>query len=209
MSDQRPMLLYFADAMCSWCYGFEPEMRKVLSSAAADHDLLILSGGLRPYNREPMTEKAKDQTREHWRHVEAASGQPFDFGFFGRESFVYDTEPASRAVVTVRSMQPTLAYAYMAGIQHAFYARNIDITQPSILADAAVEFGLDREAFTSAFASPEMQEETKNDFRLAARLGIDGFPTLLRAQGEHLRLISRGYADAGTVLAAIEQAKAA
>ncbi len=28
----RPRLLYFADTMCSWCYGFAPEMNKVLES---------------------------------------------------------------------------------------------------------------------------------------------------------------------------------
>ena len=31
-----PHLIYFADPMCSWCYGFGPELRKLLDVATAD-----------------------------------------------------------------------------------------------------------------------------------------------------------------------------
>jgi len=34
--------------------------------------------------------------------VRDASGQPFDFDFFARERFVYDTEAAARAAVVMR-----------------------------------------------------------------------------------------------------------
>ena len=29
---QPPRLIYFADPMCSWCYGFAPEMAEVLEA---------------------------------------------------------------------------------------------------------------------------------------------------------------------------------
>jgi putative protein-disulfide isomerase len=62
----------------------------------------LMMGGLRPGTTKPLDEVGRRTIREHWEHVHEASGQPFDFRFFERERFVYDTEPASRAVVVVR-----------------------------------------------------------------------------------------------------------
>jgi putative protein-disulfide isomerase len=43
-------LLYFADPLCSWCYGFGPELARLLA-AHADATLELVMGGLRPFNR--------------------------------------------------------------------------------------------------------------------------------------------------------------
>ena len=61
--------------------------------------------------------------------------------FFERESFNYDTEPACRAVMTVRRLQPTLAF--MARIQQAFYAENRDMTSAAEIFLLAEQAGLD------------------------------------------------------------------
>ena len=65
-------------------------------------------GGLRAGNTEPMTDKDKDYIRGAWAKVGEATGQPFDPSFFDRE-FVYDTEPACRAVVAARRLKPNMA----------------------------------------------------------------------------------------------------
>src|SRR3712207_8936900 len=51
--------------------------------------------------------------RSHWEHVAELTGQPFEFAFFDRQGFVYDTEPACRAVATVREQRPELALPYL------------------------------------------------------------------------------------------------
>ena len=61
-----------------------------------DLPMKLLLGGLRPGTTEPMDEVLKETIRDHWKHVEKATGQPFDFGFFEREKFIYDTEPSSK-----------------------------------------------------------------------------------------------------------------
>ena len=58
----------------------------------------------------------KDYIREAWTRVGAATGQPFDFSFLDREGFVYDTEPACRAVVTARRLLPRIALPFMARV---------------------------------------------------------------------------------------------
>ena len=44
-------LVYVADPLCSWCYGFGPELTRLLERIPqAKVDLVM--GGLRPYNTE-------------------------------------------------------------------------------------------------------------------------------------------------------------
>ena len=86
-------LIYFADPMCSWCWGFSPVIEAVRERFGPSLPIRLMLGGLRPGTTEPMTEGSKREICEHWEHVHEASGQPFDWSFFDREGFIYDTEP--------------------------------------------------------------------------------------------------------------------
>lgn len=175
-------LLYFADPMCSWCWGFSPVMEKILSKTGDKAQLQIFVGGLRPFTDHVMTDKDKSYVRNHWNHVAEASGQPFDFDFFERSDFTYDTEPACRAVVAVRRLVPDLAPAMLARLHRAFYAENRDTTDPEVLADLAHEIGVPHGDFQIAFADEVSKQETLADFQYAQRSQITGFPTLVGVQ---------------------------
>ena len=71
-------LLYIADPPCSWCYGFGPELAKLLARHP-DARLDLVMGGLRPFNRQTMTPEFKEMLRGHRRHVATASGLPFSY----------------------------------------------------------------------------------------------------------------------------------
>ena len=185
-------LLYFADPMCSWCYGFGPELRQVLA-ARPDLELELVMGGLRPFNRERPTDAFLSMLREHWDHVARASGLPFDAAALRREGFVYDTEPACRAVVTARQVDASLALGLMKAIQSAFYRDARDVTRADVLADVAAENGYDRAAFLELLESPAMRGQTKQDFATAQSIGVSGFPTLGVSHGPQLYLVTSGY----------------
>jgi putative protein-disulfide isomerase len=122
-----------------------------------------------------------------------------------REGFVYDTEPACRAVITLRRLDPPRALAFMGAIQCAFYAENRDITSGAVLADIAEEQGHDRAAFESMFLSPEVRNETFRDFLVAQELGIQGFPTLIAGNDtEGYVLVTSGYRPLDGLPEAIE-----
>ena len=127
-------MIYIADPMCSWCYGFQPVISALADRSATSLPLRLMMGGLRAGNQEPMGAADKASVRAAWTRVGAATGQPFDMNFFAREHFCYDTEPACRAVVSVRRLQPTFALPFMARIQQAFYAENRDMTAADELA---------------------------------------------------------------------------
>ncbi len=206
MNDRAlPRLFYFADAMCSWCYGFAPEMDRVLAALNGRAKLVVQAGGLRPFYKEPMTEEDKPRFRGYREQVQAASGQPFDWSFFDREGYVMDTEPASRAVVTMRAMELD-SYAYMHAIQRAYFAANEDIRQPEVLARHAAAFGVGEATFHAWFDSDGAREATLADFERARRFGVDGFPTLVLLAGGQAFGVAVGYHKAQAVLENIDRA---
>src|SRR5271154_1916736 len=97
-----PHLIYFADPMCSWCWGFSPVITEIERCFGDLLPIRLILGGLRPGTTTKLTDAYKTTLRAHWHHVHEASGQPFDGAFFDRENFVYDTEPAARATVVMR-----------------------------------------------------------------------------------------------------------
>jgi putative protein-disulfide isomerase len=185
-------LLYFADPLCSWCYGFGPELSKLLERHP-DTRLDLVMGGLRPFNRQKMTPEFREMLRGHWRHVATASGLAFSEAVLDRDDFIYDTEPPCRAVVTARDMEVSKAYAFMKAVQLAFYRDGRDVTQHDVLADIAAECGYQRDTFRMAFDSDHMREETQSDFATTKTLGVSGFPTLGMSRGAQLFLVTSGY----------------
>jgi putative protein-disulfide isomerase len=187
-------LVYFADPMCSWCYGFAPVIAALAERFEDRVPLDLVMGGLRAGNTEPMREADKERTRNAWTRVAAATAQPFDMDFLNREGFIYDTEPACRAVVTARRLMPRMALPFMARVQRAFYAENRDMTAAEEIAEVAEEAGFDKAAFAEAFTSAEARNETFRDFLTAQSLGIHGFPTLIAGSEERgYALLTNGY----------------
>jgi len=197
-------LIYVGDAMCSWCYGFAKPLDELLADPqdAAPLQLALVMGGLRPFTTEPMVAARANELAGHWHHVAQASGQPFAQApntAMHRPGFVYDTEPASRATVTVRTLWPQQVWRYFKALQHAFYAEGRDVTEPGVLADVAEQLGLPRAEFDKASASQPMRDATLQDFRQSQAWGIRGFPTLVAQHGDHLHLVGSGYMPIATL----------
>lgn len=205
-----PHLVYVADPMCSWCWGFSPVVEAIEQRFGDELPIRVILGGLRPGTTEPMTDAAKAEIRNHWQHVEEASGQPFDRGFFDRAGFVYDTEPSSRAVVVMRRHGMATALAGLRRIHAAFYAGNRDVTTLDELAPIAADLGLDEAGFRADWDSDAARQETAQDFAIAQRSGIRGFPTLLAGSGKDgdYAIVTQGFQPAGRILPALDSWRA-
>jgi putative protein-disulfide isomerase len=195
--------IYFADPMCSWCYGFAPVMRQLRQRYGDVAYVRPVMGGLRPGTTDPMPEKARRGLVHHWEEIGALTGQPFDLALAEREGFVYDTDPAARAVVLARRTSMDAGLDYLEAAHRAFYAEGRDVTDIETLAEIAAEQGFDRAAFLSALADEGLKQETWRDYAISQRAGATGFPTLVvgpNADGAYA-LVTRGYNAAETVMA--------
>ncbi len=207
-------LLYIADPMCSWCYGFGPELDALLAQMP-DAKMDIIVGGLRAYNTEVMDEEKKATILGHWQHVAEASGLPFSDTGMSQDGFIYDTEPACRAVVATRILADELAprarLAVFRAIQHAFYAEGRDVTRAEVLSEVCVSAlnqasgGYDVESFQETLTAYPTAAETREDFEQTQRWGIRGFPALLLVHEGALHMIASGYTKTADLVESLRQ----
>jgi putative protein-disulfide isomerase len=202
-------LIYIADPMCSWCYGFGLELRTLLNGLEGVPVDIVL-GGLRPYTSEVMDAEKKAEIRSHWQRVAEASGLPFVDTALANEGFIYNTEPACRAVVSARLLMPNAALEVFEAVQHAFYAEGRDATQAEVLARVATAalqrngIDIDEQAFVQIWSSEEAISATHTDFMQTQRWGVQGFPTLVLEQAGELHLVSSGFTRTEQLVARLQ-----
>jgi putative protein-disulfide isomerase len=180
--------------MCSWCYGYST----VISQLATTHTVQTIMGGLRGIETPPMTVEMRSKIQDHWKHVRDATanaGAPVEFEFDDGipEGFVYNTEPACRAVVIIQQWKPELALPFMAAVQKQFYGQGKDVTLASSLAAIADGFGMEAAAFLKRFDSAEMVAATREQFITTQQFGVRGFPALMIEKDGEWNPVSSGY----------------
>lgn len=200
-----PLLWYVADPMCSWCWGFSPVIEALRETWRDRLKIALVLGGLRPGTTTPMTAAARDEILHHWHQVHERTGQPFRFDGALPPGFIYDTEPASRAVVTVGGLDPSKIFAMFKAIQSAFYATGRDVTQTAALAELATGLGIDAAAFLAAFDSDAARARTQAHFTQARKAGARGFPTLILQRGDRIDRIADGCLPLDTVRAELDR----
>ena len=192
MTPQR-ILWYFADPMCSWCWGFAPVISAIKEAYAEQMKIALMLGGLRPGTTEPMTPQARAEILHHWQDVHRMSGQPFAFEGAMPEGFVYDTEPPSRAVIAVADIDAEKTFAYFKSVQAAFYAHGRDVTRSHTLAALAWEHDIDGDLFLERFESEDMRKLTRRHFEMTRQTGVRGFPTVVLQSDSTGTLLTSGY----------------
>ena len=197
-------LVYFANPMCSWCYGFHTGFAAALGTRIGAFSVTLALGALRE-DTEPLRDAQKAYLREAWTQVEAASGRPFAFDLLERHDLVYDTRPASRAVAAVRSAAPARALAYLGAVQTAFYRDARDVTRADVLAAIAAEEQLEPAVVEAALDDPAGAAALAQENAEVARLGVGGYPTVLALTRPKPRLVAHGFQPAEAIAAALDE----
>ena len=92
-------------------------------------------------------------------------------------------------------------------IQKAYYLDAKNPSDATVLCDCAESIGLEREAFSQALGSVEVDQAFKKNLHLARIMGIQGFPAVLAVNldadsGKPVHhTISAGWCDPETLLA--------
>ena len=197
--NKKSELIYVGDPMCSWCWGFSPALNALMTNHPNRFLYSLVLGGLRPGPSAAVDAGMRAYLAHHWSQVHERTGQPFNHDFLERDSFVYDTEPSCRAVVTARHMSRDRAFDFMEAVHEAFYARNQDPTRIETFLDIASTMDLPQDQFHGLFESEELKRETERDFSLARQMGVLGFPSLLLRRDGNLRQLTHGWVDYKTL----------
>lgn len=194
-----PNLIYIADPMCSWCYGFGPELLALLDGLPG-LPVEVIVGGLRAHNATVMDDAMKAELMTHWKKVHDISGLNFLDNAIEQPGFIYNTEPACRAVVAARTLAPAATLAVFHAIQQAFYGEGRDVTRGEVLAEVcamalqAEGVAVDAAEFETLWASEKIVLATHADFVQTKNWKVDGFPCLVLERNGQLDMVSAGYA---------------
>lgn len=189
------ILWYFADPMCSWCWGFSPVIEAIRETYADQVKVALMLGGLRPGTTEPMTAEMREEILHHWHQVQQRSGQAFVFENAMPAGFIYDTEPPSRAVIAVAEINPEATFPYFTSVQAAFYAHGQDVTQTQTLTALVETQHIKAPQFLERYHSADVQTKTLKHFQIARQAGVRGFPTVLMQDASGTELLTNGYRE--------------
>ena len=177
-------LHYIFDPLCGWCYGAAP----LVHAAAQLPGLQIaLHGGgmLTDARRRQITPDWRDYVLPHDTRIAQMTGQEFGDayrdGLLNEVGVWLDSAPPTTAILAAEQLGQK-GLAMLEAIQHGHYVRGLHIAEPAVLADLAVELGLDRSAFDAAFAQLQTmptQQHIDQSRRLLQAAGGQGFPTVL------------------------------
>lgn len=200
-------LIYVADPMCSWCYGFSKEVKELMDMNPGI-SLEIVMGGLSAGSTKLLDKAGKRFRLMHWAKVEALSGLPFNReALIEREGFVYDSEPASRALVTAIKLNTGVdILKIFRAIQNSFYVSGEDVTNPKVLVKilsnifASEGYSVNEDFILSIFNSDEIKLETESHFKKVKHtFRISSFPALLLEDNGEIKTISSGYMTANAL----------
>lgn len=198
-------IIYIGDPMCSWCWGISPQLNALQRYGKQQNiPFSMIMGGLRPGGGEEWNETFRNFLQHHWEEVNQRSGQPFGYELFKLADFNYDTEPACRAIVTVRSIAPEKVLPFYELTQHYFYVASQDPKQVAFYQPICEKLDIDFAAFSKKFASDAMKQATLQDFRQSRQWGVNGFPAVLFRVKDQLHYLGRGYADYVAMRARLE-----
>jgi putative protein-disulfide isomerase len=188
-------IIYVGDPMCSWCWGFAPELRRLRNQLRGKVRVSLCMGSLR--SGHVWDGDFRQYLERQWNAVRTRTGQPFATELLERDAFDYTTEPACRAVCTARALDPEKAFKLLEALQRAFYEGRRDITDGKILCDIATTVGLDGDTFATLFHSEAMREQVTADRYKARAYGASTFPSLVVIDREGHLSVLRGYRTFG------------
>jgi putative protein-disulfide isomerase len=197
-------LLYIADPMCSWCWGFAPVLEQVRKTLPENATVRYVMGGLAADSEAPMPEETRQYIQGAWRAVAERTGAQFNWNFWERCVPKRSTYMACRAVITAEQLQAGAASAMFHRIQQAYYCEARNPSESEMLVELAIELGLNGDQFLRDLRSPQIETLLQADFQLRREADCRGFPSLIMRIDGNFEHANSGYDNYPTVAKKLE-----
>ena len=197
---------YFANPMCSWCWGFSPVIERLQHEYGVDKIHLVLT----PFRidlTDPMDTTLRDYVLSQWNKAHMTTQQPFDFRFDVPKGFVYNTTPVCKAIKALSMQLPKKELTFVKSLQQAFYTKNQNITDETILIQIAKNFGLDHSQFRQDILGQQVVGMLMQDFALCEKLRVQSYPTLMIKNYDAYTTLTSGYISYDELISKIKVAQ--
>lgn len=177
-------MYYATDPLCSFCWAFEPTLRKFRYQYASyiSNDTTVMGGMIEKWEKfggdsSNGIQSAADVAK-HWREIGDFSRMVID-GRVWLDEPIDSSFPSSQAFQIVRRDYPEQAQAFLRKLRETVMVWNQDISKREVLAGILKEMGLDHEKILNDADSFEGRSLLNSDLGLARALTATGFPTLV------------------------------
>ena len=206
----QPVLIYVADPLCGWCYGFGSELAKLRSALKTSLHIVYLPGGMSVGERARPIAETSQYIRQALEVVTektgAIFGAAFKDGVLATGTYVYDSLPPCMAMHLIVNFYPHVDWlAYNQDLQAALFVDGKDLNEFSTYTELCKKHGLDPVQFQAQMDDELTRAATQNDFKRAAQFGVRAFPALLLLDGDSITPIQNGYGTAGRILMNVER----
>ena len=177
-------MYYATDPLCSFCWAFEPTLRKFRYQYASyiSNDTTVMGGMIEKWEKfggdsSNGIQSAADVAK-HWREIGDFSRMVID-GRVWLDEPIDSSFPSSQAFQIVRRDYPEQAQAFLRKLRETVMVWNQDISKREVLAGILEEMGLNPEKVLNDADSFEGRSLLNSDLGLARALTATGFPTLV------------------------------
>jgi len=192
-------ITYYTDALCGWCYGFSPVIKRLEKNFQAVLDFEVISGGLFLNQRVGDINMVAPYIKNGaYKAVESKTGVTFGSGFLNRifdeqDSFIVNSLYPAIALCLVKEKFPKQALTFTHLLHKAVYFDGIEITDLSAYARYAAEIGFNETEFKTKVKEDIYRKKAIQEFQHTSIQQINGYPALvLTIQQENIRL-ANGY----------------
>jgi predicted DsbA family dithiol-disulfide isomerase len=169
---------YFTDPICSSCWGFEPQLRRLKLEYGHAIAIRYCMGGLLPdwsYNSGGISKPS--DVFGHWREVAEHYEMPID-GSVWLNDPLHSSYPPSIAFKAAQLQDEGKSIALLRRMREMVFIENRNIAQWTTIAEAAQAIGLDTAVLHNDFkASGQIAFDA--DLKYTRQNGVRGFPTLI------------------------------
>lgn len=213
MTNQQLLeIVTFTDPVCTWCWGSEPVLRKLLVWYGKQIRITPVMGGLVKDIRDFYDsanaiggdpEKSNAQIARHWVEASAHHGMPVQIeGFRLFSNDTVSTYPQNIAYKAVELCNPELASKFLRRVREASAAEARETGKKEVLIELANEVGIDVSTFIRHLDDDSATQAFRKDLATTQHYGVRSFPTFLVRWGSK-ELMLRGYQKFENMLAVI------
>lgn len=206
----QPRLIYVYDALCGWCYGFSPVIRRLHDTYQDQFTFDVMSGGMMTGPRSQPISESMGYIRSALRIVEEQTcvdfGQAYVENILDPGTYISDSNKPGQAMTLFRVLQTGRDIEFAATLQNALYRDGIDLNVDAHYGPLVEPYGVDPDEFVAHLNDAAIVDQTTQEFALVAQMGINGFPSVIVEKGDELFLVARGYLSYDDLVANISRA---
>lgn len=192
-------IIYFYDALCGWCYGFSPVIKRFWENYQDDFSFEVLSSGMIMGDQIGPIAEVAPYIKEAYKTVEERSGVKFGKAFLEgvleEGTQVFNSELPARAMVLFKEKCPEKAVGFAHHLQNAIYRDGLDLNQMETYRVLFNAFGLNGNALVKRMEAVDVISAANAEFVEVSRFGVSGFPTVIAEVNGQYYALSRGFVD--------------